>query len=107
MKGTPPVTFKWYRSGQEKPLHTTTAYKNNTDFQISRVSKEHSDSYHCEAFNYANLILSQPVLIQGETGRQNHAHSATYSQDPLRGGGGGDLLVCSSVQCTWRCGRKP
>lgn len=67
VKGTPPITFKWYRSDQEKAQNETTVNKNNTDFQIPVVSKEHSGWYHCEAFNQANTIHSQAVNIQGET----------------------------------------
>lgn len=71
MNGTPPITFKWFRSGQETPLHAITVDKNTSDFQIQHLSQGHSDSYHCQALNYANLILSPPLHIQGETARQN------------------------------------
>lgn len=67
MKGSPPITFKWYRSGQATPVHTTIANKNNTDFQIPLLSKGHSGEYHCEAINYANFIHSEPVFIAGES----------------------------------------
>ncbi|XP_029706097.1 platelet endothelial cell adhesion molecule isoform X5 [Takifugu rubripes] len=63
VKGSPPITFKWYRSGQATPVHTTMANKNHTDFQIPLLSKDHSGEYHCEAINYANFIHSEPVII--------------------------------------------
>uniref|UniRef100_H3DJF7 Platelet endothelial cell adhesion molecule n=1 Tax=Tetraodon nigroviridis TaxID=99883 RepID=H3DJF7_TETNG len=65
VNGTPPITFKWFRSGQETPLHAITVDKNTSDFQIQHLSQGHSDSYHCQALNYANLILSPPLHIQG------------------------------------------
>lgn len=77
VKGSPPITFKWFRSGQEEPLHTTIADNNHTDFQIPQLSKGHSDRYHCEAINYANHIRSQPVNIYGETERRTTATDAT------------------------------
>ncbi|XP_034747020.1 platelet endothelial cell adhesion molecule isoform X3 [Etheostoma cragini] len=63
--GTPPVTFKWYRVGNEQPLHTTTSNKNNTDYQVPEVSKLHSGTYYCEAVNHANnVVISDRVDIQ-------------------------------------------
>ncbi|XP_070769805.1 platelet endothelial cell adhesion molecule isoform X3 [Enoplosus armatus] len=65
IKGTTPVTFKWYRVGNEQPLHTTTTYKNNSDYQVHPLSKEHSGMYYCEAFNHANnVIRSDRVTIE-------------------------------------------
>ncbi|TWW59785.1 Platelet endothelial cell adhesion molecule [Takifugu flavidus] len=63
VKGSPPITFKWYRSGQATPVHTAMADKNHTDFQIPLLSKDHSGEYYCEAINYANFIHSEPVII--------------------------------------------
>ncbi|KAL7404555.1 hypothetical protein ABVT39_016342 [Epinephelus coioides] len=64
VKGTPPVTFKWYRDGHEQPLYTTTSNKNNTDYQVPTLSKEHSGTYYCEAFNHANKVRSDRVTIE-------------------------------------------
>ncbi|XP_049427454.1 platelet endothelial cell adhesion molecule isoform X3 [Epinephelus fuscoguttatus] len=64
VKGTPPVTFKWYRDGHEQPLYTTTSNKNNTDYQVPTLSKEHSGTYYCEAFNHANKVRSERVTIE-------------------------------------------
>lgn len=67
VKGTPPVTFKWYRSDSKLPLNTTISFKNNTNYQISRLSKQHSGKYHCEAVNHASKVVrSDPVIIEGE-----------------------------------------
>ena len=67
VKGTPPVTFKWYRSDSSQPLHTTTSYMNNTSYEIPLLSKVHSGKYHCEAFNHANnVVRSELVTIEGE-----------------------------------------
>ncbi|XP_018534017.1 platelet endothelial cell adhesion molecule isoform X3 [Lates calcarifer] len=64
-KGTPPVTFKWYRVGKEQPLHTTTSEKNNTDYQVPNLSKAHSGTYYCEAVNHANnIVRSEEVTIE-------------------------------------------
>ncbi|XP_078121671.1 platelet endothelial cell adhesion molecule isoform X3 [Sander vitreus] len=63
--GTPPITFKWYRVGYEQPLYTTTSNKNNTDYQVPKVSKQDSGTYYCEAFNHANnVVVSDRVNIQ-------------------------------------------
>lgn len=67
VKGSPPITFKWYRSGQAKPVHQITANNNHSDYQIPLLSKDHSGEYHCEAINHANFIHSDPVTIAGET----------------------------------------
>ncbi|XP_038570366.1 platelet endothelial cell adhesion molecule isoform X3 [Micropterus salmoides] len=65
VSGTPPVTFKWYREGREQPLHTTTSNDNNTDYQVSPLSKGHSGRYYCEAVNYANnAIQSERVTVE-------------------------------------------
>ncbi|KAM6941454.1 platelet endothelial cell adhesion molecule isoform 2-T2 [Lycodopsis pacificus] len=64
VKGSPPVTFKWYRVGNEQPLYTTTSNKNNTDYQVHSLSKEHSGVYYCEAVNHANNVSSDHVTIE-------------------------------------------
>ncbi|XP_061844390.1 platelet endothelial cell adhesion molecule isoform X3 [Nerophis lumbriciformis] len=65
VKGTPPVTFKWYYDGKDKPIFTTTSDKNNTDYQIPALSKEHSGTYYCEAINHANnVVRSAPIIIE-------------------------------------------
>ncbi|XP_068583098.1 LOW QUALITY PROTEIN: platelet endothelial cell adhesion molecule [Cebidichthys violaceus] len=58
VKGTPPITFKWYPRGEEQPLHTNTSNNNNTYYQVHALSKEHSGVYHCEAVNHANNVVS-------------------------------------------------
>ncbi|XP_035038540.2 platelet endothelial cell adhesion molecule isoform X2 [Hippoglossus stenolepis] len=64
-KGSPPVTFKWYRDGNKQPLFTTTTDKNNTHYQVSHLSKEHSGTYYCEAVNHANIVVrSEKVTIE-------------------------------------------
>ncbi|XP_063739335.1 platelet endothelial cell adhesion molecule isoform X3 [Eleginops maclovinus] len=65
VNGTPPVTFKWYRFGNEHPLHTTTYNSNNTNYQVSALSKEHSGMYYCSADNHANqVVYSDLVTIE-------------------------------------------
>ncbi|XP_077460325.1 platelet endothelial cell adhesion molecule isoform X2 [Stigmatopora argus] len=65
VKGTPPITFKWYRDDSNKPIFTTTSDKNNTDYQIQALGKDDSGSYYCEALNYANnVVRSAPVTIE-------------------------------------------
>ncbi|XP_069569992.1 platelet endothelial cell adhesion molecule isoform X1 [Brachyistius frenatus] len=65
VKGTPPVTFKWYRVGSRQPLSTTTSDKNHKDYQIQALSKEHRGTYYCEAINHANnIVQSAEVKIE-------------------------------------------
>lgn len=66
VEGTPPVTFKWYRDGEEKPLNTTTSNTVFADYGIPSLSKEHSGKYYCEAVNHANKpVKSDLVYIEG------------------------------------------
>ncbi|XP_059199850.1 platelet endothelial cell adhesion molecule isoform X2 [Centropristis striata] len=62
--GTPPVTFKWYRDGTQKPLNISTTSTNNTDYRVTGLSKEHSGTYYCEAVNHANTVVSDKVTIE-------------------------------------------
>ncbi|XP_040891547.1 platelet endothelial cell adhesion molecule isoform X3 [Toxotes jaculatrix] len=61
-KGTPPVTFRWYRSGRKQPLYTTTSDSNNTAYQVPSLSKHHSGRYHCEAVNHANNVIHSEMV---------------------------------------------
>ncbi|XP_033947789.1 platelet endothelial cell adhesion molecule isoform X4 [Pseudochaenichthys georgianus] len=62
VNGTPPVTFKWYRVGNEHPLYTITTYMNNTNYRVSALSKEHSGMYYCEAINHANIVVRSDLV---------------------------------------------
>ncbi|XP_075891792.1 platelet endothelial cell adhesion molecule isoform X3 [Nelusetta ayraudi] len=65
VEGTPPVTFKWYRSDKKDPVYAITSYSNNTDYQIPVLSRNHSGRYSCEAVNPANnIVYSDFVDIQ-------------------------------------------
>ncbi|XP_077380279.1 platelet endothelial cell adhesion molecule isoform X1 [Festucalex cinctus] len=65
VKGTPPITFKWYKDGGNNPVFTTTSDTNNTDFQIEALAKDDSGTYYCEAINHANnVVRSAPVTIE-------------------------------------------
>nr|XP_046258529.1 platelet endothelial cell adhesion molecule isoform X3 [Scatophagus argus] len=65
VQGTPPITFKWYREGNEHPLYTTTTMTNNTYYEFHSLSKDHSGGYYCEAVNHANKVVrSEPVRIK-------------------------------------------
>ncbi|XP_075888856.1 platelet endothelial cell adhesion molecule-like [Nelusetta ayraudi] len=57
VEGTPPVTFKWYRSDDENPVYAVTSYSHNTHYQIPVLSRKHSGRYRCEAANPANNIV--------------------------------------------------
>ncbi|XP_075888860.1 platelet endothelial cell adhesion molecule-like [Nelusetta ayraudi] len=58
VEGTPPVTFKWYRSDDENPVYAVTSYSHNTQhYQIPVLSRKHSGRYRCEAANPANNIV--------------------------------------------------
>ncbi|XP_076001527.1 platelet endothelial cell adhesion molecule isoform X3 [Genypterus blacodes] len=64
IKGTPPVTFKWYRSDNAQPLFTTTSNHVSMDYQIPFLGSQHSGAYYCEAINPAkNTVRSQTVQI--------------------------------------------
>lgn len=68
--GTPPVTFKWYRSDKENPEHVITSNSNNTNYQIPVLSRKDSGRYRCEAVNNANnVVYTDFVDIPGETTR--------------------------------------
>ncbi|XP_034096274.1 platelet endothelial cell adhesion molecule isoform X4 [Gymnodraco acuticeps] len=62
VNGTPPVTFKWYRVGNEHPLYTITTHMNNTNYRVSALSKEHSGMYYCEAINHANILVRSDLV---------------------------------------------
>ncbi|XP_068607021.1 LOW QUALITY PROTEIN: platelet endothelial cell adhesion molecule [Brachionichthys hirsutus] len=65
VKGTPPITFKWYRVGSELPLYATTSHDTSADYQVRSLAKEHGGSYYCEAVNHANnVVRSDPVTIR-------------------------------------------
>ncbi|KAM7418466.1 hypothetical protein PAMA_015877 [Pampus argenteus] len=87
IQGTPPVTFKWYRHGNKQPLLTTTSNNNNTNYRISKVTKDHSGTYYCEAFNYANnVVRSELATVE--------VHLAMWKKVLI---GGSCLLVVSGL----------
>ncbi|XP_071360447.1 platelet endothelial cell adhesion molecule isoform X2 [Trachinotus anak] len=64
-KGTPPVTFKFYRVGNNQPLFTDTSQQNYTSYNVTNLSKEHSGTYYCEAVNPANNVVhTERVTIE-------------------------------------------
>ncbi|XP_058496612.1 platelet endothelial cell adhesion molecule-like isoform X2 [Solea solea] len=64
-KGTPPVTYKFYRVGDKRPLLTKTLNENNTYYHVNKLSKEHSGTYYCEADNHANnVVRSENVIVE-------------------------------------------
>eukprot|EP00063_Salmo_salar_P012101 XP_013986936.1 PREDICTED: junctional adhesion molecule A-like isoform X2 [Salmo salar] len=62
VEGSPPVTFKWYQSGNVQPLFTTST-QSSASQQIKGVGNEHSGTYYCKASNYASMVQSQPVTV--------------------------------------------
>lgn len=67
VNGTPPVTFKWYRSDEEYPIVTVTSNTNNTHFEIPVLYRKDSGRYRCEAVNNANDVVSSDFVdIHGE-----------------------------------------
>ncbi|XP_020795483.1 platelet endothelial cell adhesion molecule isoform X3 [Boleophthalmus pectinirostris] len=65
IRGTPPVTFKVYRSGYDLPLFTKTSAENNTSFEIHGLVKDHSGTYYFEALNHANnIVRSNSIKIE-------------------------------------------
>uniref|UniRef100_UPI003AABC6BD platelet endothelial cell adhesion molecule isoform X6 n=1 Tax=Centroberyx gerrardi TaxID=166262 RepID=UPI003AABC6BD len=65
IKGTPPVSFKWYRSDSVQPLFTTTSNEVTKHYNVTGVGSKHSGTYYCEAINPANnVVRSQSVTIE-------------------------------------------
>ncbi|XP_056265766.1 platelet endothelial cell adhesion molecule isoform X3 [Pseudoliparis swirei] len=65
VRGSPPVSFKWYRVGERQPLYTTTSGQNHTDYRLPGLSRGHSGVYYCEAVNHAdNVVRSDSVTIE-------------------------------------------
>ncbi|XP_030600975.1 platelet endothelial cell adhesion molecule isoform X2 [Archocentrus centrarchus] len=64
VKGTGPVTFKWYRAGSRVPLNTNTTKEPYASYYISALYKNDSDRYHCEASNSASNIVSEEIDVQ-------------------------------------------
>ncbi|KAM6940478.1 platelet endothelial cell adhesion molecule [Xenentodon cancila] len=65
VNGTPPITFKWYRDGDNRPLNITTTNSKYGDHKIPYLSKLHSGHYSCEAVNYANIpVRSDRLYIE-------------------------------------------
>nr|XP_043884000.1 platelet endothelial cell adhesion molecule isoform X3 [Solea senegalensis] len=84
-KGTPPVTYKFYRVGDKRPLLTNTLNENNTHYHVDKLSKEHSGTYYCEADNHANnVVRSEKVIVE--------VHMALWKKAVI---GGVCLLVVS------------
>ncbi|XP_041839653.1 platelet endothelial cell adhesion molecule isoform X3 [Melanotaenia boesemani] len=86
VKGTPPITFKWYRVGNSQPLHTTTSKKNYKYHEVPVLTKQDSGEYFCEAFNAANTrVQSKPINIE--------VHMAMWKKALI----GGTVLLVVSV----------
>ncbi|XP_071396153.1 platelet endothelial cell adhesion molecule isoform X5 [Centroberyx affinis] len=65
IKGTPPVSFKWYRKDSAQPLFTTTSNEITKHYNVTSVGSKHSGTYYCEAVNHANnVVRSQSVKIE-------------------------------------------
>uniref|UniRef100_A0A1A8M8F7 Ig-like domain-containing protein n=1 Tax=Nothobranchius pienaari TaxID=704102 RepID=A0A1A8M8F7_9TELE len=60
--GSPPVTFRWFRHDKETPLKVTTSHYNNSNYQITGLSKEYSGMYYCEADNRANFKVQSDLV---------------------------------------------
>ncbi|XP_008315964.1 platelet endothelial cell adhesion molecule isoform X3 [Cynoglossus semilaevis] len=63
-KGSPPVTFKFYRVGDEQPKFTTTSNINHTHYRVNELTKGHGGTYYCEAINQANNVFSERVTVE-------------------------------------------
>ncbi|KAM9363447.1 platelet endothelial cell adhesion molecule isoform 4-T4 [Symphorus nematophorus] len=62
--GSPPVTFNWYRVGNERPVFSDLSNVNHSYYKVVSLSKEHSGEYYCEAYNYANnIVRSERITI--------------------------------------------
>ncbi|XP_017548541.2 platelet endothelial cell adhesion molecule isoform X1 [Pygocentrus nattereri] len=49
--GTPPISFKWYRLGNNSALMSNTVQVNNSAHKLPKVSSKDSGTYYCEAYN--------------------------------------------------------
>ncbi|XP_027024125.2 platelet endothelial cell adhesion molecule isoform X2 [Tachysurus fulvidraco] len=64
MKGSPPISFKWYKDDNRSPFYTVTAKANFSTYNVPLVKSIHSGSYHCEALNGAgNVEVSNMIPI--------------------------------------------
>ncbi|KAG7252303.1 hypothetical protein CRUP_018088, partial [Coryphaenoides rupestris] len=63
--GTPPITFKWFRTDGSQPLYASTTNRVSLDYQIPRIGRDDSATYYCEALNLANnTVHSQWVTVE-------------------------------------------
>ncbi|XP_028262378.1 platelet endothelial cell adhesion molecule isoform X3 [Parambassis ranga] len=62
VKGSMPVTFKWYRVGSAIPLNITTVQQKHKDYHVPVLSKEHNGQYYCEATNPAHIMVRSEEL---------------------------------------------
>ncbi|KAG7269465.1 hypothetical protein CRUP_029178 [Coryphaenoides rupestris] len=63
--GTPPITFKWFRTDGSQPLYASTTNRVSLDYQIPRIGRDDSATYYCEASNLANnTVHSQWVTVE-------------------------------------------
>ncbi|XP_019958544.1 platelet endothelial cell adhesion molecule [Paralichthys olivaceus] len=53
-RGTPPITFTWYRTETEDALASQTSVKQEGSYFIRNVMREHKGEYYCESTNPAN-----------------------------------------------------
>ncbi|KAG7491733.1 hypothetical protein MATL_G00006490 [Megalops atlanticus] len=64
-KGTPPITFTWYRRGKPVSQKMTNLSQLYASYDVKEVSKDLSDIYHCEADNRAKqTVRSKDVTIE-------------------------------------------
>ncbi|XP_072539473.1 platelet endothelial cell adhesion molecule isoform X2 [Salminus brasiliensis] len=88
-RGTPPVSFRWYRSDSNIPLLSTTTMANFSLHTLHKVSSEDNGSYHCEAFNSgtdftrSNKVTFTVGVLSGE--------ASVWSKRPPDTGDAGDV----------------
>uniref|UniRef100_A0A3P8ZQV5 Ig-like domain-containing protein n=1 Tax=Esox lucius TaxID=8010 RepID=A0A3P8ZQV5_ESOLU len=64
VQGSYPISFKWYKRGNAKPLYTITSTKTTGTYQIPQVTNEHSGNYYCLADNPAEKTsVSQDITV--------------------------------------------
>ncbi|XP_023646465.2 platelet endothelial cell adhesion molecule isoform X2 [Paramormyrops kingsleyae] len=62
-KGSPPITFSWYRYQQKQVLYTKKVDNKFGVYIVERAGKEHEGGYYCNATNQSDMGEESRILI--------------------------------------------
>lgn len=85
-KGSLPITFKWYRDDNHRPVHTVTEKKDHATYSLPSASSVHSGTYYCEALNQGveKVEKSNHIIVTGYTIKIPHKISLAQQQGSSR-----------------------